>query len=495
MIPEGYLTVRMDGSRRRRGRAGDPLPANAGQRLPPDEDARPAPASRSTTRTTASGSPTCTRASSGARRPSETRLDERLINRFDYDGDYGTVLNRFLMQAAIGYPLTVHGTGGQTRAFIHIRDTVRCIQLAVEHPPERGERVRIFNQMTEVHRVIDLAEPGRPPHRRGGRPRRQPAQGGGGERPRRREPRAARPRARPDHARGRPAAGGRRRSPCATATAATRRRSPAARAGSSANGRPPRWRPPPGDHVAVVIAALDEAGGIGGVLEAIAAGGVRARVERSSSTTAARTARARSPARRGAQVARLEDNLGHGVALRVGYALAREHGARYIVTLDADGQWDPAELPGVLAAGRRRRGRLRHRLARARARRRPTTASATPACTSSPRSCACSPASRVTDTSSGCRAMRAEVTATVRQEQVQYQTLRAADRRDRAGLPRRRAADRDAQAHGRPEQEGPQRPLRRPLRARRPAHVVARAPRRALAGRASAAVAVQRADG
>jgi UDP-sulfoquinovose synthase len=88
----------------------------------------------------------------------ETELDERLINRFDYDGDYGTVLNRFLMQAAIGYPLTVHGTGGQTRAFIHIRDTVKCIQLAVENPPERGDRVRIFNQMTEVHRVIDLAE-------------------------------------------------------------------------------------------------------------------------------------------------------------------------------------------------------------------------------------------------------------------------------------------------------------------------------------------------
>src|SRR5215208_6205489 len=88
----------------------------------------------------------------------ETSLDECLINRFDYDGDYGTVLNRFLMQAAVGYPLTVHGTGGQTRAFIHIQDTVRCIQLAVEHPPPAGERVRIFNQMTEVHRVIDLAE-------------------------------------------------------------------------------------------------------------------------------------------------------------------------------------------------------------------------------------------------------------------------------------------------------------------------------------------------
>ena len=61
----------------------------------------------------------------------ETALDERLINRFDYDGDYGTVLNRFLMQAALGYPLTVHGTGGQTRAFIHIQDTVRCISLAI----------------------------------------------------------------------------------------------------------------------------------------------------------------------------------------------------------------------------------------------------------------------------------------------------------------------------------------------------------------------------
>lgn len=88
----------------------------------------------------------------------ETVLDERLVNRFDYDGDYGTVLNRFLMQAAIGYPLTVHGTGGQTRAFIHLQDSVRCIELALEHPPEHGDRVRIYNQMTEVHRVIDLAE-------------------------------------------------------------------------------------------------------------------------------------------------------------------------------------------------------------------------------------------------------------------------------------------------------------------------------------------------
>ena len=88
----------------------------------------------------------------------ETQLDERLINRFDYDGDYGTVLNRFLMQAAIGHPLTVHGTGGQTRAFIHIRDTVRCIEIALSNPPKHGEKVKIFNQMTETHRVRELAQ-------------------------------------------------------------------------------------------------------------------------------------------------------------------------------------------------------------------------------------------------------------------------------------------------------------------------------------------------
>ena len=87
----------------------------------------------------------------------ETNLDERLINRFDYDGDYGTVLNRFLMQAAVGYPLTVHGTGGQTRAFIHLQDMVRCIEIALDNPPNSGDRVMIFNQMTETHRVLDLA--------------------------------------------------------------------------------------------------------------------------------------------------------------------------------------------------------------------------------------------------------------------------------------------------------------------------------------------------
>jgi UDP-sulfoquinovose synthase len=88
----------------------------------------------------------------------QTVRDERLINRFDYDGDYGTVLNRFLMQSAIGHPLTVHGTGGQTRAFIHIRDTVRCIEIAINNPPEAGSKVLVRNQITETHRVSDLAK-------------------------------------------------------------------------------------------------------------------------------------------------------------------------------------------------------------------------------------------------------------------------------------------------------------------------------------------------
>jgi UDP-sulfoquinovose synthase len=88
----------------------------------------------------------------------QTRMDGRLVNRFDYDGDYGTVLNRFLMQAAVNYPLTVHGTGGQTRAFIHIQDTVRCILAAVEVPPDEGARPRIVNQMAETRSVLELAQ-------------------------------------------------------------------------------------------------------------------------------------------------------------------------------------------------------------------------------------------------------------------------------------------------------------------------------------------------
>lgn len=88
----------------------------------------------------------------------QTAKDERLVNRFDYDGDYGTVLNRFLMQAAMGVPLTVYGTGGQTRAFIHITDTARCIEIAMMNPPKLGERVEIFNQVAETRRVRDIAQ-------------------------------------------------------------------------------------------------------------------------------------------------------------------------------------------------------------------------------------------------------------------------------------------------------------------------------------------------
>jgi UDP-sulfoquinovose synthase len=88
----------------------------------------------------------------------QTSRDERLINRFDYDGDYGTVLNRFLMQAAIGHPLTIYGTGGQTRAFIHIRDTVRCIEIAITNPPHAGDQPMVLNQVTETHRIEGLAK-------------------------------------------------------------------------------------------------------------------------------------------------------------------------------------------------------------------------------------------------------------------------------------------------------------------------------------------------
>lgn len=87
----------------------------------------------------------------------ETMRHPDLINRFDFEGDYGTVLNRFLVQAAVGHPLTVYGSGGQTRAFININDTVRCVALAIENPPAKLDRVKIFNQVTETHRVRDLA--------------------------------------------------------------------------------------------------------------------------------------------------------------------------------------------------------------------------------------------------------------------------------------------------------------------------------------------------
>ena len=87
----------------------------------------------------------------------ETARDERLATRFDYDAVFGTVLNRFVIQAVIGHPLTVYGTGGQTRGMIDIRNTVRCVQLACENPADRGE-FRVFNQITEWMSVQQIAE-------------------------------------------------------------------------------------------------------------------------------------------------------------------------------------------------------------------------------------------------------------------------------------------------------------------------------------------------
>jgi UDP-sulfoquinovose synthase len=86
----------------------------------------------------------------------ETGMDELLVNRLDYDGIFGTALNRFCVQAAIGHPLTVYGKGGQTRGFLDIRDTVRCIELAVANPADAGQ-FRVFNQFTELFSVSDLA--------------------------------------------------------------------------------------------------------------------------------------------------------------------------------------------------------------------------------------------------------------------------------------------------------------------------------------------------
>ncbi|TMM36257.1 MAG: NAD-dependent epimerase/dehydratase family protein [Actinobacteria bacterium] len=87
----------------------------------------------------------------------QTARDDRLATRFDYDAVFGTVLNRFVILAALGRPLTVYGDGGQTRGLIDIRDTAECIRLAAEHPPARGE-FRVFNQMTESMSVLDIAK-------------------------------------------------------------------------------------------------------------------------------------------------------------------------------------------------------------------------------------------------------------------------------------------------------------------------------------------------
>jgi UDP-sulfoquinovose synthase len=86
----------------------------------------------------------------------ETALDEALINRFDYDEVFGTALNRFCAEAAVGHPLTVYGKGGQTRGFLDIRDTIRCVEIACMHPAERGE-FRVFNQFTEQFSILELA--------------------------------------------------------------------------------------------------------------------------------------------------------------------------------------------------------------------------------------------------------------------------------------------------------------------------------------------------
>jgi UDP-sulfoquinovose synthase len=87
----------------------------------------------------------------------QTAIDDVLINRLDYDGVFGTALNRFCIQAAIGHPLTVYGKGGQRRSFLDIRDTVRCIEIAIANPAEKGE-FRVFNQFTEQFDVLELAQ-------------------------------------------------------------------------------------------------------------------------------------------------------------------------------------------------------------------------------------------------------------------------------------------------------------------------------------------------
>jgi UDP-sulfoquinovose synthase len=87
----------------------------------------------------------------------EVAMDDALINRFDYDEIFGTVLNRFCVQAAMGHPLTVYGKGGQTRGFLDIRDTVRCIEIACQNPAARGE-CRVYNQFTEQFSVLEIAD-------------------------------------------------------------------------------------------------------------------------------------------------------------------------------------------------------------------------------------------------------------------------------------------------------------------------------------------------
>ena len=177
-----------------------------------------------------------------------------------------------------------------------------------------------------------------------------------------------------------------------------------------------RWPP-----VVVVIAALDEEGGIGAVVSDVPAEACGLEVATLVVDDGSSDATGEVARRHGAHVVRLKRNCGHGIALRVGYQLAREHGAEYIVTLDGDGQWNPVELPIVLepvvrgeadfVIGSRVLGG-----AEAQNRLRGTGVHVFAALVRMLTGV------RVTDTSSGFRALRAEVTATVRQEQVQYQT-------------------------------------------------------------------------
>ena len=127
----------------------------------------------------------------------ETDLDPVLATRFDYDGVFGTVLNRFCVQAVTGHPLTVYGAGGQTRGMLNIRDTLACVTLALENPAERGE-FRVFNQFTESFSVRDMARDGQAGLPDAGGHRRGAVQPAGRERGAllpRRQHQAARPRA------------------------------------------------------------------------------------------------------------------------------------------------------------------------------------------------------------------------------------------------------------------------------------------------------------
>ena len=133
------------------------LPEAAGLALPLLQGPRLAPTSTSPAGSGACARPTSTRASSTASRPTRPRATTGLVTRFDYDEYFGTVLNRFCVQAVIGHPLTVYGEGGQTRGFLNIRDTLQCVELAVENPADRGE-FRVFNQFTEQFSVAELAE-------------------------------------------------------------------------------------------------------------------------------------------------------------------------------------------------------------------------------------------------------------------------------------------------------------------------------------------------